>query len=139
MSEFSIPEIEFDKLQELAARIRPIFRNKHDQNKPYYMVLPDLCRAAFTWDPKPESRVTGLKKLVSINTLHTYGYYGFFKPSIEEVIAQIPEDLLDKVVAFETFGPDDVHDLNKQIEAVNAGFHLAETVLYVKDESNGIE
>lgn len=33
--------------------------------------------------------------------LHGYGYYGLFKPSVGEVIRQIPKDLLEKVVAFE--------------------------------------
>lgn len=33
--------------------------------------------------------------------LHGYGYYGLFKPSVGEIIRQIPKDLLEKVVAFE--------------------------------------
>ena len=57
---------------------------------------------AFTWDPKPTTRAAGLIKLDQIVTNHTYGYHGMFKPSIAEVLCQIPEKYLNDVVAFET-------------------------------------
>lgn len=57
-------------------------------------------------------------------------YYGIFKPSIAEVLAQIPEELIEQTVAFETIGPADADALNKERDALNAGFHVATTRLY---------
>lgn len=68
--------------------------------------------------------------LTEIRTLHTYGSPCFFKPSVAEVLAQIPDDMLEGVVAFETRGPSDVADMNRESEALNAGFHVARTRLY---------
>ena len=71
-----------------------------------------------------------MKEVARIRTLHTYAYYGFFKPSIAEVLAQIPSHLVDSVIAFETKGPGDADDLNDDRSALNAGFHAATTILY---------
>jgi hypothetical protein len=85
-------------------------------------------------DPKPAEEVKGLKPIRDIRTHHTYGYYGFFKPAIAEVLAQIPEDILEQVVAFEIIKwPQDADDLNKELEALNAGYHVAITRLYSKE------
>ena len=59
--------------------------------------------------------------------------YGMFKPSIAEVISCIPEYMWKKVYAFEIVDkPRDASDLNKEREALNAGFHVATTRLYLK-------
>jgi hypothetical protein len=54
-----------------------------------------------------------------------------FKPSIAEVLAQIPEEHLEQVLAFEIVdSPNNVDDLNAEREALNAGYHIATTRLY---------
>ena len=79
-------------------------------------------------------KADSLKALGTIATLHAWGYYGVFKPSIAEVLAQIPAGYLDEVVAFEVAGPKDAEDLNREKEALDAGFHVARTTLYAKAE-----
>jgi hypothetical protein len=85
------------------------------------------------WSPKPTRRATRLARLTDITTYHTWGYYGFFKPSIAEIIAQIPESLLSDVIAFEIVDyPKDADDLNRQWDIVNEGYHQAITRLYAR-------
>jgi hypothetical protein len=88
---------------------------------------------SFLWDAKPAKKAKKLKTLCDITTHHSFGFAGFFKPSIAEVLAQIPEEHLDKVVAFEIVeAPESADDLNREREATNAGYHVAKTRLYTK-------
>lgn len=127
-----IPKISDERLRELHKRIKPVVRFA---NKDLFYIEPvDLRNIAYTWDPKPADKAMGLKTLCDITTYHTYSYYGFFKPSIAEVIAQIPEEHLQKVVAFEIVGkPETASDLNREHEALNEGYHVATTRLYVQE------
>lgn len=123
-----IPKISNEVLEERYARIKPLVKR---DGKLYTITKPDLRNQSFIWDPKLEQEVSGgLKEVVKVKTLHTYGHYSLFKPSVAEVLAQIPDYLLDKVVAFHIDGPDSVTDLNKFGEETNMGFHVAFTTLY---------
>jgi hypothetical protein len=55
---------------------------------------------AFTWfDKEKMSKIGGLKKLSKhIVTYHTFGAPAFFKPSLEEIYHQIPEEYVDLCV-----------------------------------------
>lgn len=129
MSEYSIPELSPERLQELVKRIRPIVRF---DDKPCFIKPVDPSKVAYTWSPKKfKSIPASIEVFRTIRTLHTYGYYGMFKPSIAEVLAQIPLEDLNAVVAFEIVkSPETATDLNLEREALNAGFHVAETALY---------
>ena len=48
-------------------------------------------------------RTSSLKPIAKIITYHRCGYPMFVKPSVYEVLYQIPEELRDKVVAFELY------------------------------------
>lgn len=125
---FSIPQITDYRLAELAKRIRPV-----EQSGPidfYYLKPCDLRCEAFTWDAKRGKKAPMLREIGRVRTLHTYGYYGFFKPTIAEVLAQIPEELLGDAIAFKIKGPQDTDDLNDDKEALNQGFHVARTIIY---------
>lgn len=127
-----IPEVPKEHIQELAERIKPVVQFARKGR--CYIKLVDLFKIAYTWDPKSADKATGLKSLCDITTYHTYGYYGMFKPSIAEVLAQIPAEHLDKVVAFEIVrNPETADDLNRELEALNAGYHVATTRLYVQE------
>lgn len=119
-----IPEISDAKLEELYKRIKPVVKRK---GKLYYIKDEDPRKVAFTWDPKLKNKAKKLEKLCNITTYHTYGYYGFFKPSIAEVIAQIPKYYLDKTVAFET-----LTDLT--VENIVGDYHVTTTTLYTKSK-----
>ena len=128
-----IPEVSEDRIRELAERIKPVVQ--FARKGKCYIKPVDLFNVAYTWSPESAEVVTGLKPLCDITTYHTFDYYGFFKPSIAEVLAQIPAEHLDKVIAFEIVGRpfSDVDDLNKEQEALNAGYHVATTRLYVRE------
>lgn len=132
-----IPTLTDARLDELVARIKPVV--EFDGVKRY--IQPCHPRnVAYLWDPKPADKAPAFKRVAEIQTLHTYGYIGFFKPSIAEVLSQIPEQLVDQVIAFELhttmievmfFGwPQHVNDLNAESEASNAGYHVAYATLY---------
>lgn len=126
-----IPEVSNEYVFDLAKRIKPVV--EFSSKGKHYIKPVDLFRIAYTWEPKPAKRAKGLKPLCDITTYHAFGYQAFFKPSIAEVLAQIPAEHLDKVVAFEIVkGPETADDLNGELEALNAGYHVATTRLYVR-------
>lgn len=139
-----IPEISDEKLLELSQRIKPVIRFSRGlkglflspEGIPYYIKPVDLREMAFTWDATPSKKAKGLQEIVAIRTLHSYGYHGLFKPSIAEVIAQIPEEFLDRVVAFEIVDqPETAADFyrdEEMREAFDAGYHTAFTMLYAR-------
>lgn len=131
MAESWIPEISDDELFTLCTRIRTVV--DFPKKGKFFIKPVDPRNASFMWSPKPDKRAKDLKPLRVIRTYHTWSYYGFFKPSIAEVIAQIPKELLDQVVAFEIIKyPKTADDLNEESEALNAGYHVATTRLYTQ-------
>lgn len=130
MPAFSIPKISNARLEELAARIKPVARGPGGVA---FWVQPTAHprNESYTYDIKFGKEALGLIGLVTIRTLHAFNYHGMFKPSIAEVLAQIPHDLIDKVGAFEiVVRPENASDLNLYRAELNAGFHVAETMLY---------
>lgn len=125
-----IPAISDERIAQLSTTIRPTVRDEDDKLR--YIEPVEPRSIAFPWDPKFEGLAEDLTEVARIRTLHTWAYYGFFKPTVAEVLAQIPAEYVEKVVAFETNGPETVTDLNKESEMLNAGYHVAETILYAK-------
>lgn len=134
-----IPEVSKALIQERAYRIKPVVRFRRRggewvhsvEGKLHYIEPVDLFHTSFIWDPKPTTRASGLAPLGVTRTYHTYGYHGIFKPSIAEVLAQIPPEFLDRVVAFEIIDqPQTTDDLNRERVALDAGYHVATTRLY---------
>jgi hypothetical protein len=126
-----IPDISDEELAKLYRRIKPVIR--FWKLGLWYLWRQDLRTVAYTWSPKIKFPAFFMKPLKDITTFHGFGYHGFFKPSIAEVLAQIPADLVDKVVAFEIIeSPETVDDLNRESEALNAGYHVAVTRLYTR-------
>lgn len=138
----SMPDISDEQLQELLTRKRKLTSNQISNMlasiKPVvrcpsglrFIEDVDPHGVSFLWDPQLREPADRLKKIGVIHTLHGFGYYGFFKPSIAEVLSMIPEDLLDRVGAFEVIGPGDMNDLRRQWPAIEAGYHVAITILY---------
>lgn len=133
-----IPDVPKERLDELGARIKPVIRYVAGDNKlqrdaggdPYWLEPADLHNTAYAWNPKPTSRAPALEAICDQRTYHGYGYYGMFKPSIGEVLAQLPE-ANDDIVAFEIIEqPECADDLNRETEALNAGYHVATTRFY---------
>jgi hypothetical protein len=125
---FSIPEITDERIQKYAG-VSALRRNG---NKLFVAGKHDVRGTSWPWLEGMEDYKGKLKEKCRIRTLHSYGYYGFFKPSVAEVLAQATDEQLSDVVAFETLGPETTSDLNEHREELNEGFHVAETILYVE-------
>lgn len=89
-----------ERAEELAKRIHPLVRN---DGLLHYIEMPDLFKTAFKWKPTFKGQVDANKvKLIGvIPTFHGCGYIGMFKPSVAEVLAQIPSFYVDSCNAFE--------------------------------------
>ncbi|MCL5006851.1 MAG: hypothetical protein M1153_01775 [Patescibacteria group bacterium] len=137
-----IPKVPRGLILEFVKRIKPVVRMCRDplsgelkltwgEAALYYIAPVDPFNRAYTWDPKPTSLADGLEPVCDIQTYHSYGYYGIFKPSVAEVLAQIPPELRNAVRAFEIISrPMTVGDLNRNQAALSAGYHVAVTRLY---------
>jgi hypothetical protein len=124
----AIPVIARDELEFRCANIKAIIKGK-------IVDTDDYINSSYIWDPKfkKDEKLPKLEVLQDIHTFHSYGFYGLFKPSIGEVVAQIPDELFHDVYGFEIIGqPESSEDLNKYIHYVNAGYHVAVTRLYKK-------
>ncbi len=113
------------QIAELLKTIRPIILR---DGIPHVCDPVDPRGVSFTWDPKNLVPAPFVTACGTIRTLHTFGHYMLFKPSIAEVLAQIPDPT--GIVGFSIVGPTDAIDLNRESEALNAGFHAATTTLY---------
>ncbi len=111
-------EITDGRLAELQQQMKPVIQRN---GVLYYIKNVDPRRTAFTWDPRLNKRAASLVKLTAIETIHGFGAPSFFKPSIAEVLAQIPDEFINRVVAFET---------NHKGFTEGNGFHTATTTLY---------
>jgi hypothetical protein len=130
-----IPPISNQVLKALAAQIKPIVRDQKRSNKLFYLNVDGLSLRgeSFLWELDFGDEAKDIKPLMQVRTYHTYGYYGMFKPSIAEVIAQIPVEVRERVVGFEiTRRPETAADLNENRAALNAGYHVAMATLYVR-------
>lgn len=132
-NKYQIPKITDERLEALSKQIKPLVRRGKNQQL-YLAKKCDPRNAAYTWVEGHGKKVGRVEECGRIRTLHTWSYYGFFKPSVAEVLSQIPDSMIDNVVAFECNGPRTAEDLNKDIDALNAGVHIAETILYSKCE-----
>jgi hypothetical protein len=128
-----VPDMAEARIRELAERIKPVMEFKEEGR--CYIKPVDIFAESFTWDPEQGSEATGLKPICDITTYHPYGYIGNFKPSVAQVILQIPREHLDKVIAFEIVkAPDEFPDnLTPEYEALDAGYHTATTRLYARE------
>jgi len=72
-----------------------------------------------------------LSVLANVKMLHVCNSDTTFEPTVGEVISQIPEELLEKTVAFQIiYSPSTRADLNLFKEELDAGFHVSVVQLY---------
>lgn len=122
-----IPDISRETVEELYKKVKPLVR---DKNGRFYTIEDvDLFKTAFTWSPILKEEVDGLEVVTIIITFHVFGAPAFFKPSIAEVLAQIPRHLLTKIDFFEVW----TEGLGIQ-NVLSDGYHFTHTILYRRDE-----
>ena len=87
-------EISDDVLQERIARVRPLVLIDGEISM---FDIPNLRTTAFTWSPSNEREIPrfeiGVIEVARTFTHHECtGYHGLLKPTIAEVLAQLPND-----------------------------------------------
>jgi hypothetical protein len=92
-----------------------------------------LRTTAYLWTPSYIRKVFDgeFEIAETVATLHTYGFYGFFKPSLAEVLAFAPPNFGD-YDAVSLRGPESADDLNRNKAATDAGYHVGEATYYKK-------
>ena len=128
----------------LAKQIKPLCRFKSEDSEMscapvrseldvlgelYFIEPVRVFTEAYMWDPKPICKAPKLVKLAEIETLHSCNFPLFFKPSINEVLAVVPEEHKDKIVAFETFLESTDPDI-VCVKTSQGRFHRATTRFY---------
>ncbi len=92
-------------------------------------IIDTICYAGFMHDGM-KLKITGV-----VGTLHTWAYYGFFKPTIAEVLSCTPIRILRQSRYFRLIGPEDYNELDKVNDVLNAGYHVG-TAIFYKEENN---
>lgn len=125
MPQAPIPEISDDELERWVRTIRPLVRKDEVPWEIEPLSGGALRRTAFPWAPDFIAPAEDLTEIARLQTIHTYGAPAFFKPSVAEVIAQIPAHLRHRVTAFML----DTNDVDIVL-IEGEGYHLTETILY---------
>ena len=105
-----------EKALELAKRIRPVMSqnengrlcvDNHPTYPKYWVNGCKIYHQSYTFAANTTfySKATDLEPIAQITTYHRCGHPLLLKPSVYEVLYQIPVDLLDDVVAFELYAP----------------------------------
>ena len=97
--------------------------------------LQELRNQSYIWNRHEDKRdIVDPNKLETVDDflcLHTWGYYGLFKPSIAEVLSQAPESVIEQANTFEIIeSPETREDVFKYKEVIDNGFHLSKVRAY---------
>lgn len=120
-----VPEIGEVELSHLASAIRPLVEKDGLPWEIEPVTGEALRRRAYTWAPAFVAPAGEMVEVARLETIHTYGAPSLFKPSVAEVIAQIPESLRPRVEAFVQR-----RDGASPIVIDGQGYHVVETVLF---------
>lgn len=112
-----------DQITDLNRLLRPVMKTKLGYRE--IKTPKSLFTFSYIWDPKLNLPILNLEKVDEFYTVHGYGYPGFFKPSIAEVLQQIPEKYTSDYHYYEIAGPECADDLNQWKKQLNAGVHVA--------------
>ena len=132
-----IPKVSEEEIRARSNRIKPVMQFKTGKvNVGLWRLKPvrSIFRSTFTWYPLPAEPVLYLQAVRDIRTYHRKGHKGVFRPLIAEILAQIPEEDLMRVVAFELVSsPHHEDDFGWDQKAFEAGYHVATVRLYIQD------
>jgi len=135
-------EIPFMSNSEIITHYKTIKPIKRINGTSYYLrELTDieLTEVSYTWVAKDDTfhevDYNQLSVIKEIKVLHKYDHFELFKPSVGEVISQIPKELLNIVVAFEIIKySTPANDFTFYSEEFDAGLHVSIVKLYSKKE-----
>lgn len=140
MFEVSIPKISDEEMIKRYKQIKPVITVNGKLHYFREYTLEELSKISYLWDYEEDVREeVGKDELEVLEgrdfvCLHSYSYYGFFKPSVGEVLSQIKEHDLPFVKAFEIIESpqtaDDFHNDSFTSIAFDNGYHISTVRLY---------
>ncbi len=117
--------------------ISPLILNKESDTESHlgiFLNAEDIFNESFIYEPVVKSETLKATAIADIETLHTCSFPLFFKPSEGEVLSQIPEELIDKVDAYEVLL---ASDRPEDITTSDGRHHKAYVRLYkIEHEQN---
>ena len=130
-----IPEIDDERLKELYMILKPIVTIDEMKYLLREYTLKELREQSYIWerdkDKRDEVDQYKLEPVEDFLCLHTWAYYGYFKPSIAEVLSQVPERTICEANVFEIIEqPETRDDVFRYPEVINNGFHLSKVRSY---------
>lgn len=130
-----IPEIDDKRLKELYQLLKPIVTIDEMKYLLREFTLQELKNQSYIWNRHEDKRdIVDSSRLETVDDflcLHTFGYYGLFKPSIAEVLSQAPESVIEQANTFEIIeSPETREDVFKYKEVIDNGFHLSKVRAY---------
>ena len=142
MKQLSIPQITDEELMRRYLKIKPIAEVGNGKYWLKNYSIDEMRNKSYFWHLFEDKREPVGEALYchdyhEFECLHSFGYHGLFKPSVAEVLAQIPEDCLKHftIDAFEIIGrPTSSGDLNMYRKALEQGFHVSVVRLYIRPE-----
>lgn len=140
MFEVSIPKISDEEMMKRYEHIKPVITKEGKMHHFREYTLKEITGTSYLYNASEDVREeVGEDELEVLENrdfvcLHTYGYYGLFKPSIGEVLSQIKERDVPLVRAFEIIaGPETKSDFSKDSFtsiAFDNGYHVSTVRLY---------
>lgn len=129
---YSIPKMNEKDIVNAALLIRPIVNTSVGASFLRQLSEKEILDSTYLFiDYDEKVDFSTLQALADVKMLHTLSDYGFFKPTVGEVIRQIPKDLLEKTVAFQMmYGPADPGYANLFGSEFDEGFHVSIMRLY---------
>ncbi len=140
MFNVSIPKISDEEMKKRYEQIKPVITVDGKLHYLREFTFEELRGISYLWNSDEDVRgEVGEGEIEVLEgrdfvCLHAYGYYGFFKPSIGEVLSQIKEYDLPFVKAFEIIESpqtaDDFHKDSFTSIAFDNGYHVSTVRLY---------
>ena len=140
MFEVSIPKISDEEMMKRYKQIKPVITVNGKLHYFREYTLEELSNMSYFFNRHEDVREeVGEDELEVLEgkdfvCLHSYGYYGLFKPSVGEVLSQIRKYDLPIIKAFEIIeSPQTVADFHKDSFtsiAFNNGYHVSTVRLY---------
>ena len=140
MFEVSIPRISDEEMMKRYEQIKPVIKVNGKLHYFREYTLKELSDTSYFFNRHEDVREeVGADELEVLEgkdfvCLHTWSYYGFFKPSVGEVLAQLKENDLPLIKAFELIEipqtADDFHKDSFTSIAFDNGYHVSTVRLY---------
>ena len=140
MFKISIPKISKEEMKKRYEQIKPVITVNGKLHYFREFAINEINGISYLWEPdkdvRDEVKENELEVLEGRDfvCLHSYGYYGFFKPTIGEVLSQIKECDIPLIKAFEIIErPETAADYHKDSFtsiAFDNGYHVSTVRVY---------